>query len=87
MKGHEELDRELQEKLKRFKDIELKVSLVLGRKIMPFSKVLKLKEGDVLELNTKLDDYLEVNLNDQEFGIGELIVINDKISLRLVDLV
>ncbi|ADU97406.1 FliM/FliN family flagellar motor switch protein [Thermovibrio ammonificans] len=82
-----EVEKELTEKLERFSDIELKISLVVGRKVMPFSKVLKLKEGDIITLDKKLDDYLEVTLNDQEFGIGELIVINDKVSLRLVDLV
>ena len=74
-------------RLERFKDIRLKVSLVLGSKELPLSKVLKLKEGDLITLDTKLEDYLEVRLNDEKFGIGELIVINDKVSLRLVDLV
>jgi flagellar motor switch protein FliN/FliY len=74
-------------KLEKFKDIELRLSLILGRKELPLSKVLKLKEGDLITLETKLEDYLEVELNGQRFGIGELIVINDKISLRLVDLV
>jgi len=73
-------------KLDRFRDIKLRVSLVLGTKELPLSKVLKLKEGDLITLDTKLEDYLEVRLNDEKFGIGELIVINDKISLRLVDL-
>ncbi|WP_121169468.1 FliM/FliN family flagellar motor switch protein [Thermovibrio guaymasensis] len=74
-------------KLERFKDIKLKVSLVLGRKELSLSKVLKLKEGDLITLDTKVEDYLEIYLNDKKFGIGELIVINDKIGLRLVDLV
>ena len=75
------------EELKRFGDIRLKISLVLGSKELPLSKVLKLKEGDLIVFDKKLEDYLDVKLNDQEFGIGEIIVINDKISLRLVDLV
>ncbi len=75
------------EELKRFGDIRLKISLLLGSKELPLSKVLKLKEGDLIVFDKKLEDYLDVKLNDQEFGIGEIIVINDKISLRLVDLV
>ena len=75
------------EELKRFGDIRLKLSLVLGSKELPLSKVLKLKEGDLIVFDKKLEDYLDVKLNDQEFGIGEIIVINDKISLRLIDLV
>jgi flagellar motor switch protein FliN/FliY len=73
--------------LEKFKDIKLKISLVLGSKELPLSKVLKLKEGDIIPFDTKLEDYLEVRLNGEKFGIGELIVINEKLSLRLVDLV
>ncbi len=75
------------EELKKFGDIKLRISLVLGSKELPLSKVLKLKEGDLIVFDKKLEDYLDVKLNDQTFGIGEIIVINDKISLRLVDLV
>ena len=71
----------------RFKDVRLRVSFVLGSKRMSLSKVLKLKEGDIIELDKKLEDYLDVYLNGQKFGIGELIIVNDKFSLRLVDLV
>ncbi len=77
----------MEEKLEKFKDIELKVSLVLGRKEFPLSRVLKLKEGDLITFDVKLESYLEVLLNEEKFGIGELIVINDRLGLRLVDLV
>ncbi|WP_457678141.1 FliM/FliN family flagellar motor switch protein [Thermovibrio sp.] len=73
-------------KLGKFKDVELRISLVLGSLKIPLSKVLRLKEGDILTLSVKLEDYLEVRLNEEKFAIGELIVINDKVSLRLVDL-
>jgi len=77
----------MEDKLEKFKDIELKVSLVLGRKELPLSNILKLKEGDLITFDVKLESYLEVLLNEEKFGIGELIVINDKVGLRLVDLV
>lgn len=73
--------------IERFSDIKLKISLVLGNKELPLSKVLKLKGGDLIVFDKKLEDYLDVKLNDQDFGIGEIIIINDKIGLRLVDLV
>ncbi|SMP13813.1 flagellar motor switch protein FliN/FliY [Desulfurobacterium pacificum] len=74
--------------IERFKDVKLRVSFVISGKEMPFSKVMKLKEGDLIEFeDKKVEDYLDVLLNGQKFGIGELVVVNDKISLRLVDLV
>jgi flagellar motor switch protein FliN/FliY len=74
-------------KLEEFKDIKLKLSLTLGPKQMLLSKVLQLKEGDIIVFDKKLEDYLEIKLNNQSFGIGEIIVINEKIGLRLIDLV
>ncbi len=75
-------------KVERFNDVKLKVSFVISGKKMSFSKVMKLKEGDLIEFeDKKIEDYLDVMLNGQKFGIGELVVVNDKISLRLVDLV
>ncbi len=79
----EERDREFE----RFKDVKFKISFILGGKKLLLGKVIKLKEGDLIELDKKIDDYLEVRLNGQPFGIGELIVVNEKLSLRLVDLV
>ena len=75
------------EKLERFKDVKVRISFVLSGKEMPFGKVLKLKEGDIIEFDKKTEDYLDVYLNDQKFGMGELVVVNEKISLRLVDIV
>ena len=74
-------------KIDKFKDIELQLTLILGTKELPLSKVLKLKEGDIITLETKVEDYLELRLNGERFGIGELLVANNRIGVRLVDLV
>jgi len=73
--------------LEEFKEIRLKLALILGKKEMYLSKVLNLKEGDLIVFDTKLDDYLKVTLNESDFGVAEIIVINNKFGLRLVDLV
>jgi len=81
-------EEELKRNIDRFKDVKLRVSFVISGKQLPFSKIMKLKEGDLIEFeDKKIEDYLDVLLNGQRFGIGELVVVNDKISLRLVDLV
>ncbi|MCX7737866.1 MAG: FliM/FliN family flagellar motor C-terminal domain-containing protein [Hydrogenothermaceae bacterium] len=49
--------------------------------------LLSLKEGDIIELNKNIEDYLEVYLEDKPFGKGELVIVNDKYSFRLIDLV
>ncbi|ADY73874.1 surface presentation of antigens (SPOA) protein [Desulfurobacterium thermolithotrophum DSM 11699] len=74
-------------RLEDFKDVSLSISLCIGKKFLTLNKILKLKEGDLIEFDKKLEDYLDVYLNGQKFGIGELVIVNDKYSLRLVDLV
>ncbi|MEO2068762.1 MAG: FliM/FliN family flagellar motor switch protein [Desulfurobacteriaceae bacterium] len=74
-------------KFERFKDVNLRISLSIGTKTMSLSKVMRLREGDIIEFDRKVDDYLDVYLNGRKFGIGELIIVNEKYSLRLVDLV
>ncbi len=73
--------------LEEFKEIQLKLTLILGKKEMYLSKVLNLKKGDLIVFDTKLDDYLKVTLDESDFGVAEIIVINNKFGLRLVDLV
>jgi len=67
-------------------DIELEVKVEVGRKKEMFSKVLKLKEGDIIELDKSLEDYINVYLNDQPFAVGEMVVVNKKFGIRIVDL-
>jgi len=67
-------------------DIELEIKGEVGRKREMFSKVLRLKEGDIIELDKSLEDYINVYLNDQPFAVGEMVVVNKKFGIRIVDL-
>jgi len=70
----------------QFTDVMLDVKVEVGKKVEPFSKVLKLKEGDIIVLDKLLEDYLSIYLNDQLFALGEMVIVNDKFGIRIVDL-
>jgi len=51
-----------------------------------FIDILRLKEGDIIKLDKNLEDYIEIYLRGQLFAIGELVVVNEKYAVRVVDL-
>lgn len=75
------------DKLKLLYDIEVRLSLILGVVDKNIEYILNIKEGDVIELNKNIEDYLDINLEGEPFGKGELVIVNDRFSFRLIDLV
>lgn len=73
--------------LKLIYDIEVEISVILGKLSKNIEYLLNLKEGELLELNKNIEDYLEVYIQDIPFGKGELVIVNDKFGVRLIDLV
>lgn len=68
-------------------DIPLRVSVELGRTKILVQDLLKLHKGSVLELNKLAGEALEVLVNDRVVAKGEVIVINEKFGIRLLDIV
>lgn len=68
-------------------DITLKLNVEVGRTQKLFIEVLKLKEGDIIQLDKSTEDYLDIYINGTPFAIGEMVIVNEKYSVRLVDLV
>lgn len=68
-------------------DIPLRVSVELGRTKILVQDLLKLHKGSVIELSKLAGDPLEILVNDKVVAKGEVIVVNEKFGVRLVDIV
>lgn len=75
------------EKLKFLYDIEVELSASIGKIDSNIEFILKLEEGDLIEIDKNIDDYLEIYVGNLIFGKGELVIVNDKFSVRLIDMV
>ena len=73
-------------KLEFLGDIKLKVSVNVGRVHKLLIEILSLKEGDVIELDKNVEEYIDIRLNGKNFAIGEIVVANEKYGVRIVDL-
>jgi flagellar motor switch protein FliN/FliY len=73
--------------LEILKDVELDISVELGRKEMPLGDVLHLVRGSVIELDKLAGEPVEVYANGHRIAEGEVVVIDEHFGVRITNLV
>lgn len=68
-------------------DVEVELTLEIGRRKMKIADVLKLGPGATLELSKSAGEPLDVFINGQLLGRGEAVVVGDRYGLRITELV
>ncbi len=69
------------------RDVEVEVTLEIGRKRMKISEVLRLATGQTLELTKAAGEPLDVFVNGRLLGRGEAIVMGDRYGVRITEIV
>lgn len=73
-------------RLRALLDVNLEVTVELGRTRMTLEKVLSLDQGSVIELQKFAGEPLDVLLNGQPVARGEAVVSGDRFGVRLTDI-
>lgn len=68
-------------------DIPLNVSVELGRSKILIKDLMQMREGSVIELDKLAGEPLDLYVNSRLIARGEAVVINDKVGLRLTDVI
>ncbi|MGI3101535.1 flagellar motor switch protein FliN [Vibrio alginolyticus] len=68
-----------------FKSIPVTVTLEVASKEIPLGDLMKAGEGTVIELDKLNGEPLDVKVNGSLMGHAEVVVVNDKYGLRLID--
>lgn len=68
-------------------DIPLEISVELGKTRMSIGDLLKLSQGSVVELDKLTDQPLEIYVNKRLMAQGEVVVVNDKFGIRLINII
>ena len=68
-------------------DIQLKLTVELGRSKMEIRDVIQLAQGSVIELAKFVGEPLEVLVNDKLIARGEVVVVNEKFGVRITDII
>ena len=69
------------------KHVDVRLSVELGRTDMKLKDVLSLGEDSVVMLDRLTDELLDVLVNGVRVARGEVVVINEKFGIRLIEVV
>jgi flagellar motor switch protein FliN/FliY len=73
--------------LELLRDIEVEVTLEIGRRRMRVADFLKLRPGQTIALAKSAGEPLDVLVNGQLVGRGEAVVVGDRYGVRITELV
>ena len=68
-------------------DIPVQLTVELGRTKMPIKNLLQLAQGSVVELSGMAGEPLDVMINGFLIAQGEVVVVNDKLGIRVTDII
>ena len=68
-------------------EIPVEVIAVLGTAELKVSQILKLGRGAVVELDRVVGEPIEVHANNQLIARGEVVVIDDRLGVRMIDII
>lgn len=68
------------------KDVEMQISVELGRKRMPLGKILQLMKGSVIELEKLAGEPVDILVNGRCIAVGDVVVIDEHFGVRITRL-
>jgi flagellar motor switch protein FliN len=68
-------------------DLELPVSVSFGKAQMPLEQILKLTTGSIVELETAVNEPVEVVVNNCVIARGEVVVVDGNYGVRVQQIV
>ena len=68
-------------------DIPVRLSMEVGNTNIPIRKLLQLTKGSIVELARTAGEPLDVLVNGTLVAQGEVVVVNDKFGVRLLDVI
>ncbi len=75
------------EQWQRIIDIPLEMTIRLGQRRMRIRDLLRLEPNSILELDRRVDDPMELVVNGQVIARGEVLVDQDRLAIRILDIV
>ncbi len=84
--GRESLNQEGIGNFDLLADVDLNITVELGRRRMPLSDVLQLTTGSVIELEKLVGEPLEIFANGRLIAEGEAVVIDEQFGVRITRL-
>ena len=72
-------------RLDQLRDVPIELSVQLGRKRLKVSEILDFREDSVIELSRSAGENVDLLMDGEPVGSGEIVVIEDTMGLRITD--
>ena len=69
-----------------FMDLQLSASIRFGETQMMIEEVIKLGAGSVIELNSSIDEPVDLIVNGRSLARGEVVVVDGCYGIRITEL-
>lgn len=63
--------------------VDIELSVIIGRRVMPINHLLRMGRGAVIELESSVTDEVEILANMIPIGKGEVIVEGSSITVEI----
>ncbi|MET0370763.1 MAG: flagellar motor switch protein FliN [Sphingobium sp.] len=67
-------------------DIPVRMSVEVGSTSLRLAEIMDLTEGRVVELDRQADDLLDIMVNGALIAKGEVVTVNGRYGIRIVDI-
>ena len=71
--------------MKAIDNVDVELSVVLGKSVMPIHQLLKMGRGAVIELDATVHDPATLYANNRLIAKGEVMVVDDHIAVTITD--
>ena len=68
-------------------DVPVRIAAVLGRTNMEVAELLKLDEGDVVELDRKVGEAIDIFVNNRLVARGEVVLVEDRLGVTMTEII
>ncbi len=67
--------------------IPVKISAVLGKRKIPVSELINLKENDIVKLDRNVGEAIDILVNDRLIARGEVVIMEDKLGVTMTEII
>ena len=68
-------------------DVPVNVAAVLGRTTLDVGDLMQLAPGQVLELDRKVGEAIDIYVNDRLVARGEVVLVEDKLGVTMTEII
>jgi flagellar motor switch protein FliN len=73
--------------LEQVLDVPVTVSAVLGKTRMEVSQLLKIAPGQLLELDRRVGEAIDIYVNNRLVARGEVVVVEEKLGVTMTEII